>query len=345
MSTNCSSVFAKTIPALCMIFLTTGGSAAGSCEVSLATHSVCEEANRFALEIMMSRHVTAASVVQDVATGAVVVAVASSPDSLDVGTEVLPLSVVKVFLAASWWDNVTGSTADVSEILITGSDSAGRRLAATLRKRVGAAKVISDLERYGFARDSEESAFDVAPEWAAKLHSPPAKLDLADSGDDDWNSALSIGESRMTMSTIQVSRFLQAIGNGGVRCAVSARHATSGAATHPYEGCKSPVRIIRAETSRQIIAAMTEAVQRGSARTIAEALSKTGWTIGGKTGTGGRPGKPLSEQDGWFAGLILDRRGTPRFTVATFVSGGGLGAGHAAQISAEIGKLLIASTR
>ena len=48
--------------------------------------------------------------------------------------------------------------------------------------------------------------------------------------------------------------------------------------------------------------------------------------LGSETGTGGRLGQPMDEQDGWFAGLVFDRQGKACYTVATFVRRVGLGA-------------------
>jgi cell division protein FtsI/penicillin-binding protein 2 len=88
---------------------------------------------------------------------------------------------------------------------------------------------------------------------------------------------------------------------------------------------------------------LRDVVARGSATRIAAALTGTGWSIGGKTGRGGRAGEPMERQDGWFAGLIFDPQGKPRFTVATFVAQGGLGAGHAADIAVQLARLLAAA--
>ena len=272
--------------------------------------AVCEAANQFAIGMMKDRHVQAVTVMQDVRTGAMVSFAASDPAHLDVSTQVLPLSLAKVLLAASWWDNhqpeSLGNPADnVQDMVAIGNDSLGRRVVAALRKAVGSEKVRSDLQRYGFG-------------------APRSSL-----SDADWSSALSIGESEMTVSALQVSQFLQAVGNQGVQCA-------PGSAARP---------IVEPATSERLIAAMMDTVKRGSATRIAPILQGTGWTIGGKTGTGGRAGAPLDQQDGWFAGLVVDPGGKPRYTVATFVRQGGLGAGNAGEISAHLARFVIGNAR
>jgi len=262
--------------------------------------------------MMKDRHVLAVTVMQDVRSGALIASAASDPARLDISTQVLPLSLAKVFLAASWWDNhqpeSLGNPADnVQDMVAIGNDSLGRRVAAALRKAVGSEKVRSDLQRYGFG-------------------APRASLN-----DADWSSALSIGETEMTVSPLQVSRFLQAVGNQGVQCGADSRPADA--------------RIVEAATAERLIAAMMDTVKRGSATRIAPILQGTGWTIGGKTGTGGRAGAPMDQQDGWFAGLVVDPDGKPRFTVATFVRQGGLGAGNASEISAHLARFVIGNAR
>lgn len=91
-------------------------------------------------------------------------------------------------------------------------------------------------------------------------------------------------------------------------------------------------------TARLLQAALRDAVQRGSAKSIAAVL-ENGWQIGGKTGTG--PGVVGPESDGWFAGLIFDPAGNARYTVATFVRHGGPGRGNTATISAQMAAYLI----
>ena len=92
-----------------IIFALTGtaaiGAAASDCNGALAQHAVCESANVVAIDAMRKRSLEAVSVMQDVSTGALVVFAASEPSKLDVSTQVLPLSLCKVFLAASWWDH------------------------------------------------------------------------------------------------------------------------------------------------------------------------------------------------------------------------------------------------
>jgi cell division protein FtsI/penicillin-binding protein 2 len=139
---------------------------------------------------------------------------------------------------------------------------------------------------------------------------------------------------------LQVSRFLQGVGNNGLLCAPVARRMTKGAGHVRNAGCGAPTRIVKEATARKLMAAMIDTVKRGTATRIASALEGIEWAIGGKTGTGGRAGAPMNEQDGWFAGLVFDRQGKGRYTVATFVRRGGLGGGSAAEIPAQMARLV-----
>src|SRR5262249_12967781 len=109
--------------------------------------------------------------------------------------------------------------------------------------------------------------------------------------------------------------------------------------------CGHPVRVVEAATAAKLMAAMRDTVARGSAKRIAHAMDGTGWAIGGKTGTGGRAGAPMEQQDGWFAGLAFDEQGEARYTVATFVRQGGLGAGNAAEICVQTARFVIGKPR
>jgi len=134
------------------------GAGASGCKEAPAQRAVCESANAIAIGAMRKRGVEAASVMQDVSTGALVVFAASEPSKLDVSTRVLPLTLCKMFLAASWWDHwqpdLLASTPSepslsVHEMLVGGSDSSGRR-ALALRKAVGTEAVLADFSAVRF---------------------------------------------------------------------------------------------------------------------------------------------------------------------------------------------------
>lgn len=338
------------------------------CANALSQSAVCSAANKRALEIMNAGNLEAITVVQDVQTGAIVAFAASEPSKLDVTTPVLPLSVSKVFMSASWWDNnqpdssfdSTKGSADsknpafrnrvsVHEMLVGGSDSAGRQMATVLRKSVGTKTVLKDFERYGFGqrtdlRQDETFWGELAPTWKTRLTPAPAYFSLSNNTNEaDWAEILSIGEANMSVSALHVSRFLQAIGNDGVMVTPAARKEHSASVTKSSASrrqLKNSIRIMQKSTALRLQSAMRDTVQRGTAKSIAQVL-ESGWQTGGKTGSGPGP-MPLSpESDGWFAGLIFDPQGKARFTVATFVRHGGSGGGNAAKISVELARYII----
>jgi cell division protein FtsI/penicillin-binding protein 2 len=349
---------------------------ASPCADSLAQATVCVAANQRALEIMNASHLEAFTVLQDVRTGALVAFAASQPSSLDVSTPVLPLSVSKLLLAASWWDNAQpNSTFDsfrgaqdkrspserrvtVHEMLVGGSDNAGMEIAVALRRAVGTETVLNDLKRYGFGRPNDQLRdikfwSELGPKWSMRLvPSVPRIILTSETKDSEWAHTLSLGETNIMVTGLHISRFLQAIGNGGVMLTPTAREelstdrrqersvATGGRSILAKKSLRYPIRVMQDSTAIRLQAAMRDVVQRGSARSIAQSLDGTGWQIGGKTGTSG-PAPIGPQSDGWFAGLIFDGKGKARFTVATFVRHGGLGGGNAAKISAELARYII----
>jgi len=352
------------------------GASASPCAGALARGMVCLVANVRALAIMQAGNFEAFIVVQDVGTGALVAFAASQPARLDVSTPVLPLSVVKLMLAASWWDHqLPDSNFDsfrgaadkrepgeklisIHELIVNGSDNAGRQMALALRKSIGAEAILGDFRRYGFGESgsSDNQGFwrALAPRWRSRLNPGPAYVSLtSDTKDPDWADTLSLGESNMMVTGLHVSRFLQAIGNDGVMLPASALlerpdNAEQQPPAGPRRGVRrfpaevgSPNRVMQPATAQRLQAAMRDVVQRGTAKSIANSLADSGWQIGGKTGTGPGPAPIGPQSDGWFAGLIFDRTGKARFTVATFVRHGGTGGGNAARISADLARYIV----
>jgi cell division protein FtsI/penicillin-binding protein 2 len=283
---------------------------------------------------------------------------------------VLPLSLSKLFLSASWWDNQqpdasfdsSKGTANarnpayrdrvsVHEMLVGGSDSAGRQMAVALRSSVGTEAVIRDFKRYGFGQRVDPAPDDsfwaeLAPTWRARVIPAPAYASLSDQMKDaEWADTLSIGETNFNVTALHVSRFLQAVGNNGMMQYPVAREeqptpSIRNSQVLPQQ-IRNPIRVIQKSTALKLQSAMIDTVQRGTANGIAKVLVSTGWQIGGKTGTGPGPAPIGSESDGWFAGLIFDPQGKARFTIATFVRHGGPGGGNAAKFSAELAHYII----
>lgn len=227
----------------------------------------------------------------DVRTGAVVASAAAAPVALD--SPLLPLSLTKLWLAAICWEH--SPCPEAEELIVSGSDSAGRIMALTLRDQIGTRGVLDELRRFGFAA--------------------PSVTLSADSSNAEWGDALSIGESGFSVTILEISRFLEAVGNDGGR-------------------------MMKRETARHLQLAMLGTVERGTAKGVRDRVRPATWKIGGKTGTGPAQAKPY---DGWFAGLIFGPDGRPRYTIATFIKERGLGGGVAAEVSADMASYLATS--
>ncbi len=344
--------------------------AAARCSPALSAGTVCEAANAEALRLLAARRLSGATVVEDVRSGAVVAYASSSAPgghaggtaaaTLDVGSPILPLSIATLFLAASWWDHETQSAApareagertssvDVHEMIVSGSDSAGRRLALALRRSAGTETVLADLKRYGFpAKDAKPSAGgarfwgEIDAGLRERLGPAAAYVSLPRrASDGDWAEAFSLGETGFTVTLLQLSRFMQAIGNGGTVVPPIARiiHAPAVPATPDRKPSIPPQqRIMRDSTARRLQLAMLDTVRRGTAAGIRDRLGGR-WSIGGKTGSGPETARPY---DGCFAGLVFDPAGIPRYTVATYIRAGGRGGGAAAEVSADLARFIL----
>jgi hypothetical protein len=250
---------------------------------------------------MRERNLTAATVVQEIRSGTVIAA-ASSPNELNDTTPILPLSFMKVYLAASWWEHrepeitfdcqrQNGRTrVTIHEMLVNGCDLPGKEMAIALRRAIGGKAMLTDLHRFGVVTTLR-----------------------ADESDAEWGDTWSLGEHKVSVTVRHISSFLLGV----------ARR-----------------RVLHDDAAAKLEAAMRDAVRRGTAQASDTDLNGTGWVIGGKTGSGGVPsGEPL---DGLFAGLIFSGSGHPRFTVVTFVRHGGYGGGNAARLSARAARLLVA---
>ncbi|HEX8890678.1 MAG TPA: penicillin-binding transpeptidase domain-containing protein [Pyrinomonadaceae bacterium] len=315
---------------------------------------------------MRANNLQAITVIQDVHTGSLLAFAASQPSVLDVKTSLRPLSLSKLLLAASWWDHRqpdasfdrlreadVRSPADrerisIQEMLVGGSDNAGREMAVALRRSVGTQAVLEDLRRYGFnlranARQDDRFWEELSPSLTTRLITlAPTYVSLSkETSDADWAEALSLGEAEFNVTALHISRFLQAVGNDGMMLGPVALEEQVTSSTKQRRQPQSSTRIMEPGTARRLQSAMLDCVRRGTAKGIAQALKDTGWQIGGKTGSGPALLPKGAQVDGWFAGLIFDPQGKARFTVATFVRSGGNGGGNAAKISAELSRYII----
>ena len=149
------------------------------------------------MRLLRAANLNGAVLITDVSTGTVV---ASAAIGRRVETPMLPLSVIKIYVAALWWDAGLGDGAlahprkservTVHDVLVEGWDKPGEEMAITLRERSSGASVIAALAKYGIN-------VTLAP----------------DIDDKAWGNMLSIGERDCEVTLASVSAFLRKVGS------------------------------------------------------------------------------------------------------------------------------------
>ena len=159
----------------------------------------------FARRVIQDANATGFIHVRDVDSGQVVHVAASGQPDLASSSPIPPLSIIKVYLAAEWLEQGFGSTVVdcgagsklrpmlIDEVLISGCDSAGERMAVILRQKLGSRRMLRELRRYG-------------------LDSVSLRPDASDA---EWGHVLSLGEEKVPVTPQQLSAFMRAIGQGG----------------------------------------------------------------------------------------------------------------------------------
>jgi cell division protein FtsI/penicillin-binding protein 2 len=325
--------------------------------------TLCRGATARAWELLQQTGRRGAVVVQDVRTGALVAyASTGGPDEPPLGLQeyAAPGSIWKLALAAVWWENGVpdqdmGCQSEIqvtpravihnsegfsiprvnapTEMLVYSCNTTAVRMALDLRERLGESAFQDAYRNFGvvpYAAGEAPGGFQLdfwrteSDAWRRRMSPPPARVRLsAESSTQEW-AQLAIGQGPIDVTPIHVSRFVSAIGNGGVMVDATiegelAREAPDGR------------RIMSQETAGKLLAAMMRVVDHGTARSTAPVLQGLTWDMAGKTGTAQ---VARADDNGWFAGLILDPEGRPRYSVVAFLIGGGPGGRMPAGIGA-----------
>ncbi|HEX8431672.1 MAG TPA: penicillin-binding transpeptidase domain-containing protein [Longimicrobium sp.] len=330
--------------------------------------TLCSDATREARALLERSGFNGAVVMQDVSNGAVVAYTATGTAEqapLGIKRYTLPGSVFKLALAALWWDSglpderrpcpayIQVGNARVRnfesheyasiemprEMLVVSCNTQAIEMAFRMRQQLGEQAFVDAYRRFGFLpysgdAPSEEPAefWNTSSErWAKRMTPPPSRLLFRTKFNPfDW-AQMAIGQGPVDVTPISISRFLQAIGNGGVMLAPTIE---ADLAREPGEG--RPV--MKPETARKLQQAMLQVVDTGTAVSTKPILSRLTWDLGGKTGTadirrGQRP-------DGWFAGLIHGPDGRPRYTVVVYLQQAGQGGRAPAAVAAGMTRFL-----
>ncbi|HEX8360088.1 MAG TPA: M56 family metallopeptidase [Longimicrobium sp.] len=317
--------------------------------------TLCAGLGREAAGLLRGTGHAGAVIVQDVATGAVLVSTQSAAggDSVDVTRAALPASLWKLAIAAAWWDRgwpievmecpasatVAGRTITNAgraptlrirvpeEMLVYSCNTAAVEMALRLSRDGGTARLAAQLGRMGFPVAGPDAPEAADPSfWASS--SPGfrrAMAPLAATVHVGDLAGLALGRESARVTPLHFSRFLQAVGNGGVMRAPTIEAALAGSG--------GAVRVMTPATAAKLQRAMLRTVEAGTAQAAA-GTQPGAWRLGGKTGTtGGR--------DGWFAGLVFDPAGRARYTVLTYLRHGGPGGERPTRLAAEVAKRAI----
>jgi cell division protein FtsI/penicillin-binding protein 2 len=337
--------------------------------------TLCAPATLQAHRLLEGTGLSGTVIVQDVHNGALVAYAASGTASqapFGIRRYAVPGSVFKLALAALWWD--TGQRDEMmacpSEIkvsdrrpaihnfesheyasleaprgmLVVSCNTEAIAMSMELRRRIGPEAYIDGLERMGFA------VYDsVSPRrqldfwntentgWLQRMSPPPTRVKLRQGRRYDafeW-AQTAIGQGPVDVTPIAISRFVSAIGNGGVMHPVTLEY------DRLAELPEGRV-IMKPTTAARLQGAMLEVVQKGTGVRALPILQGTGWNMGGKTGTADVRRGHIP--DGWFAGLMFGPDGTAKYSIVVYLVNGGQGGHSAAPVAAMMTRWMAQQT-
>jgi hypothetical protein len=333
------------------------------------TLTLCRDVTSVAHRELTRARRPGAVVVQDVRTGAVIAYAATGgagDPPLAIKRYSPPGSVYKLALAAAWWEHdlpdqvvipcpaqirVTpratisnsgnidrGEVIGPTGMLIPSCNTAAVWMAQEMRRQIGAEAVVEAYRRFGFNPYETEATTDTIGDfwrtssdaWTRRMTPAPSRIRISENtGEAEW-AQLSIGQGPVDVTVIGISRFVQAIANDGVMLppTFEAEYGSD-----PPRG----ERVMKESTARKLQEAMRLVVEQGTARSAQPLLQGTGWRLGGKTGTAQVAGNP---DNGWLAAILFSPEGEPRYTIVSFLEGGGPGSGAPTAIAAAVAREL-----
>jgi peptidoglycan glycosyltransferase len=327
--------------------------------------TLCAPATLEAHRLLEATGLPGTVIVQDIHNGALLAYAATGTASqapFGIKRYALPGSVFKLALSAIWWDagmgdvrmpcpseikvserapaihnfesHEYGSLEVPREMLVVSCNTQAIMMGMQMHERLGEEAVVDGLKRMGFAVYTEQRPR--APldfwnsdnaQWLQRMSPPANRVKVMKRFNAFEWAQMSIGQGPVDVTPIGVSRFVSAIGNGGVMLPVTLE---AGRLRDVPEGR----RIMKQGTSLKLQQAMLEVVQRGTGVRAIPILQGTGWNLGGKTGTADvRRGHV---PDGWFAGLMFGPDGRARYSVVVYLQNGGQGGRSAAPLAAQM---------
>jgi hypothetical protein len=330
--------------------------------------TLCAAPTRRAWELLRGTGRPGAVIVQEVRTGAVVAyAATGGPEDPPFGIRryAPPGSVFKLAIAALWWENglgdvwmpcpseiqvgrarirnfESGSHGSIQvprEMLKLSCNTAAVQMALTARERLGTEAFRDAYARYGFVPYSSGSPAPAERDfwntssstWARRMTPPPIRVRLAERFSPHEWGLIAIGQGPVDVTPMGVSRFVQAIGNGGLMLPPTLER-------DRLRDLPEGRRIMQESTARRLQEAMLTVVDSGTARSAAPRFAGTGWDLGGKTGSADVAGRPRA--DGWFAGLIYGPDRRARYTVVVYLQAGAPGGRLPAGVAGDMVRYL-----
>jgi cell division protein FtsI/penicillin-binding protein 2 len=212
-------------------------------------------------------------------------------------------------------------------------------MALEMRNRIGADPFIEAYRNFGFTPYADSPPTDTIGDfwrttseaWTSRMTPAPARIRISpETGDAEW-AQLAIGQGPLDVTVLGISRFIHAIANGGVMLPPTFEREL--ASDQPRGE-----RVMSEETAKRLQEAMKQVVLQGTGRGALGYVQGTGWSIGGKTGTAQVPGRP---DNGWFTAIVFSPDGEPRYTVVTFLEGGGPGGAGPTSVAASVARELV----
>jgi len=336
--------------------------------------TLCTEPTRRAWNLLEGTGAEGVVIVQDVRTGAVVAYTATGTAKdppFGIRRYALPGSVFKLAVASLWYENdwpidrlpcpayiqvgrarirnfeshEYNSLTVPTGVLRVSCNTGAIMMSQMLRDRLGVDAFKDAFHRYGFityedrppGRDEGRFWNTSSDRWARRLNPPQSRVKIREPIHQHEWGLISIGQGPVDVTPIAISRFIQAIGNGGVMLQPTLE-------ADRVQRAPEGTRVMKVATAQSLMRDMLAVVDSGTAASVLPRLAGAGgWDLGGKTGTADIQGAP--RPDGWFAGLMFDPTGVPRYAVTVYLRRGGLGGRAPAAIAAEMTKVMSAYTR
>lgn len=333
--------------------------------------TLCRSVTAEAHSALAATGLPGAVVVQDVETGAVLAyAATGSPLDPPLGVKQYsaPGSVFKLALAAVWWegglpddtpipcpasiqvtDRATisnygnteyGTLIGPAGMLIPSCNTGAVWMAQRLREQVGSEAFLRAYRDFGFIPYAETPSTEPIggfwrtdeSAWSTRMTPAPARIRMSEAtGDAEW-AQLAIGQGPLDVTVMAVSRFVQAIANDGVMLPPTFEADLA-------DGNPGGERVMSGATAQRLQAAMQRVVDEGTGRSAGTAYGRRDWRLGAKTGTAQVAGRA---DNGWFAAILFSPEGEPRYTIVSFLEGGGPGGARPGAIAARVARVLAA---